>query len=147
MNELRLLERVARWESGAERGTERGNATQASLLIDSVIAHLRCILNTRQGSVPLDASFGVPDFTNLAGGLSGGSVRDMESAIREVITRYEPRLRAPQVALRADAGDPMSLRFDVDGRLDVDGQDIPLHLSTIVGSNGKVSVPDHASGR
>ena len=33
MNEFRLLERVARWESG----TARSNATRASLLIDSVI--------------------------------------------------------------------------------------------------------------
>ena len=39
------------------------------------------------------------------------------------------------------------LRFDVDGRLDVDGREIPLQLSTIVGSNGKVSVPDHALRR
>ena len=105
---------------------------------------MRCILNTRQGSVPLDPLFGVPDFTNLAGGLSAGSVRDIEVSIRQVITRYEPRLRAPQVALRADAGDPMSLRFDVNGRLEVDGQEVPLQLSTIVGGNGKVSVPDHA---
>ena len=143
MSEFRLLERVARWESG----TERHGAAGASLLIDSVIAHLRCILNTRQGSVPLDPDFGVPDFTNLAGGLSAGSVRDIEVAIRQVILRYEPRLRAPLVTLRADPADPMSLRFDVDGRLDVDGQEIPLQLSTIVGSNGKVSVPDHASRR
>lgn len=143
MSEFRLLERVARWESG----TGRHAAAGASLLIDSVIAHLRCILNTRQGSVPLDPQFGVPDFTNLAGGLSAGSVRDIEVAIRQVILRYEPRLGAPQVSLRADPLDPMSLRFDVDGRLEVDGQEIPLQLSTIVGSNGKVSVPDHASRR
>jgi type VI secretion system protein len=140
VSEFRLLERVACWESG----TARSNVTRASALIDSVIAHLRCILNTRQGSVPLDPLFGVPDFTNLAGGLSAGSVRDIEVSIRQVITRYEPRLRAPQVALRADAGDPMSLRFDVDGRLEVDGQEIPLQLSTIVGGNGKISVPDQA---
>ncbi len=143
MSEFRLLERVARWESG----TTRSNAARTSLLIDSVIVHLRCILNTRQGSVPLDPQFGVPDFTNLAGGLSAGSVRDIEVSIRQVIARYEPRLRSPQVALHADPSDPMSLRFDVDGRLDVDGQDIPLHLSTIVGSNGRVSVPDHALQR
>jgi type VI secretion system protein len=143
VSEFRLLERVARWESG----TERHAAAGASLLIDSVIAHLRCILNTRQGSVPLDPHFGVPDFTNLAGGLSAGSTRDIEVAIRQVILRYEPRLAAPEVTLRADPLEPMSLRFDVDGRLDVDGQEIPLQLSTIVGSNGKVSVPDHSSRR
>jgi len=136
VNEFRLLERVARWESGAARS----NAARAGLLVESVITHLRCILNTRQGSVPLDSQFGVPDFTNLAGGLSSGSVRDIENAIRQVVMRYEPRLRSPRVSLRADAGDPMSLRFDLDGRVNVDGQDLPLQLSTVVGSNGKVSV-------
>lgn len=143
MNELRLLERIADWESGASRS----NTARADLLIGSVISHLRCILNTRQGSVPLDPLFGVPDFTNLAGGLAKGSARDIELGIRQVITRYEPRVRNPRVSLRADASDPMSLRFDLDGRLDIDGREIPLHLSTIVSGSGKVSVPDVAPER
>lgn len=143
MNELRLLERIADWESG----TARSGAARADLLIRSVIAHLRCILNTRQGSVPLDPLFGVPDFTNLAGGLATGSARDIEAGMRQVIARYEPRVRDPQVSLRPDASDPMSLRFDLNGRLALDGREIPLHLSTIVSGSGKVSVPDLALDR
>lgn len=138
MNERRLLERIADTESGATRI----QAPRAEVLMRSVITHLRCILNTRQGSVPLDPKFGVPDFTNLAGGLGTGSVRDIEQSIREVITRYEPRVRQPQVSLRADASDPMALYFNLDGRLEIDGQEIPLHLSTVVDGSGQVRVPD-----
>ena len=138
MNERRLLERIADTESGAAQI----QTARAEVLLRSVVTHLRCILNTRQGSVPLDPLFGVPDFTNLAGGLGAGSVRDIEVAIRQVVTRYEPRVRQPQVTLRADAGDPMALYFDLDGRLDIDGQEIPLHLSTVVHGSGQVRVPD-----
>lgn len=140
MNERRLLERIADTESGAARVP----APPAEVLMRSVIAHLRRILNTRQGSVPLDPLFGVPDFTNLAGGLGSGSVRDIEASIRQVIARYEPRVRQPQVSLRADASDPMALYFSLDGRLDVDGQEIPLHLTTVVDGSGQVRVPDTA---
>lgn len=140
MNERRLLERIADTESGAAQIP----ASRAEVLMRSVVTHLRCILNTRQGSVPLDPQFGVPDFTNLAGGLGTGSVRDIEASIRQVITRYEPRVRQPQVSLRADASDPMALYFNLDGRLDVDGQEIPLHLSTVVDGSGQVRVPDVA---
>lgn len=140
MNERRLLERIADTESGAAQVS----TPRAEVLLRSVIAHLRCILNTRQGSVPLDPLFGVPDFTNLAGGLGAGSVRDIELAIRQVITRYEPRVRQPQVTLRNDASDPMALVFNLDGRLEIDGHEIPLHLSTVVHGSGQVRVPDVA---
>lgn len=138
MNERRLLERIA----AAEEGDGPEHATRAAVLLHSVTVHLRCILNTRQGSVPLDPLFGVPDFTNLAGGLGTGSTRDIETAIREVIARYEPRVREPQVRLRPDTHDPMSLCFDLDGRLNIDGKEIPLHLSTVVDGSGQVRLSE-----
>lgn len=138
MNERRLLERIADAEGG--RGQDSGS--RAEVLLRSVVAHLHRILNTRQGSVPLDPLFGVPDFTNLAGGLGAGSVRDIELGIRQVVARYEPRVRDPQVRLQSDASDPMSLSFALDGRLEVDGQLIPLHLSTVVDGSGQVRLSD-----
>ena len=41
----------------------RTHVTQAEALTQSIVAHLQRILNTRQGSVPIDTEFGVPDFT------------------------------------------------------------------------------------
>jgi type VI secretion system protein len=66
VKERRLLERIAAWEGGGERT----NKIQVDILITSGTEHLRRLLNTRQGSVQLDPKFGVPDFTNLAGGLT-----------------------------------------------------------------------------
>lgn len=136
MKELRLLERISRWEEGGERT----NQTQVDILIQSVIDHLRRLLNTRQGSVQLDPAFGVPDFTNVAGGLAAGSTRDIEEALRRMVQKYEPRLKSPRITLSRESSDVLSLRFTLDGMLEVDQRDIPLQLSTTVGANGQVNI-------
>ncbi|WP_321910591.1 MULTISPECIES: type VI secretion system baseplate subunit TssE [unclassified Paraburkholderia] len=136
MREQRLLERIARW--GPDQ--ERTNETKVDALIDSVMSHLSRLLNTRQGSVPIDPLFGVPDFTNLAGTTSMGSTREIEEEIRRMIVRYEPRIKSPRVTLNREETDVLSIRFALEGTLEVADREIPLRLSTTVGANGRVSV-------
>ncbi|MEO7031583.1 MAG: type VI secretion system baseplate subunit TssE [Herbaspirillum sp.] len=136
MKERRLLERISDWETGGERT----NHIQVDILVRSVMAHLRRLLNTRQGSVQIDAQFGVPDFTNIAGGLTTGTTRDIEEEIRRMVSKYEPRLKSPKVILNRDVTDVLSIHFNLSGMLEVDNREIPLQLSTIVGANGKVNV-------
>jgi len=136
MKELRLLERISRWEHGGERT----NQTRVEILIQSVMEHLRRLLNTRQGSVQLDPEFGVPDFTNIAGGLAAGSTRDIEEAIRRMVVKYEPRLKSPRVRLRQPGNDVLSLSFTLEGVLEADQRAIPVQLSTTVGASGRVDV-------
>lgn len=136
MKERRLLERIAAWEDGEERT----NKTQVDVLVRSVTDHLRRLLNTRQGSVQLDPSFGVPDFTNIAGGLNAGSVSDIEEEIRRMVLRYEPRIKSPKVTLNSESTDVLSIQFGLQGKLEVDDREIPLQLATTVGANGKVNI-------
>jgi type VI secretion system protein len=136
VNERRLLERIATWEVGEERTSK----TQVDILINSVSDHLRRLLNTRQGSVQLDPHFGVPDFTNIAGGLNAGSTKDIEDEIRRMVLKYEPRIKATAVKLSNEPGDVLSIKFHLQGKLEVDGREIPLQLTTTVGANGKVNV-------
>ena len=65
MRERRLLERVSYWE----RGVDRSSQTQAETLVRSICNYLIRLLNTRQGSAPIDPLFGVPDLANVDGGL------------------------------------------------------------------------------
>lgn len=88
----------------------------------------------------LDPLFGVPDFTNIAGGLNAGSTADIEADIKRMVLRYEPRIKSPKVTLRHDASDLLSIEFVLEGSLDVDDREIPLLLATTVGANGKVRV-------
>ncbi|TDV28736.1 type VI secretion system protein [Paraburkholderia caballeronis] len=136
MRERRLLERIAHWEIAKGRT----NQTQVDILVRSVMDHLQRLLNTRQGSVQIDPQFGVPDFTNLAGGMAAGSTREIEEEIRRMVLKYEPRLKSPKVVLSHEGTDVLSIRFSLEGRLEVDARDIPLQLSTSVASSGKVEI-------
>jgi type VI secretion system protein len=135
MRERRLLERVSYWE----RGMDRSHQTEAETLVRSICGHLLRLLNTRQGSVPLDPLFGVPDLTNVAGGLASGATADIEEEFRRVITQYEPRLKKPRVSAIARDGEVLALAFSVSGMLEVNDQLIPLQLSTRLDGNGKLS--------
>ncbi|NLP65905.1 type VI secretion system baseplate subunit TssE [Paraburkholderia sacchari] len=139
MRERRLLERIASWEAG-EEGDARTNQTQVDVLVRSVMNHLTRLLNTRQGSVQIDPLFGVPDFTNLAGTTAMGSTREIEEEIRRMVLRYEPRIKSPRVTLNREETDVLSIRFALEGALEVDDREIPLRISTTVGANGRVSI-------
>jgi len=136
MRERRLLERIAHWDGGEGRTSE----VRVDILVRSVMEHLVRLLNTRRGSVPIDPLFGVPDFTNIAGGMAVGSTRDIEDEICRMVARYEPRLKSPKVALDRDGTDVLSIRFTLEGTLDIDDRDIPLRIATTVASSGKVEV-------
>lgn len=136
MKERRLLERVA----GLGTDSQRSHITRAEILVDSILNHLRRILNTRQGSVPIDPSFGVPDFTNFAGSLSGGTTLQMIEDMSRMIQRYEPRLRKPQVTFSESQDDMLSLSFSIAGWIAVDDREIPVRLTSHVASNGQISL-------
>lgn len=138
MKERRLLERIAYW--GEDGGQQRSHQTQVDILMQSVMAHLARLLNTRRGSVQLDPLFGVPDFTNLAGGTGVGSTRDIQEEIERMVSKYEPRIKSARVTLDHDHSDMQALRFLLNGMIDVDDREIPLSLSTTVGASGKISL-------
>lgn len=136
MNERRLLERIA----GVGLDGELGHMTRAEVLIRSILDHLHRILNTRQGSVPIDANFGVPDFTNLAGTFSAGTTDQIIEDMSRMIQRYEPRLRQPLITFSASQHDVLTLAFSISGTISVGDRDLPVHLSSHVSSNGQVSL-------
>ena len=136
MRERRLLERIANWEDAEARTSQ----TRVDVLVRSVMDHLARLLNTRRGSVQIDPLFGVPDFTNLAGGMAAGSTRDIEEEIRRMVTRYEPRLKSPKVGLNRERTDVLSIQFTLDGTLEVDDRDIPLQIATTVAASGKIQI-------
>jgi type VI secretion system protein len=136
MNERRLLERI----SSLDPDDDAGRTTRVETLVSSILGHLQRILNTRQGSVPVDPDFGVPDFTNLAGSFSTGTTDQIIQDMGRMIQRYEPRLRRPNVAFAATQEEVLSLAFSISGTVNVDDREIPVRLASHVASNGKVSL-------
>ena len=136
MREDRLLERIARWEDGEERR----NLASADILLESIIKHLQRILNTRKGSVPIDPEFGVPDFTNLASSFTSSVGVQIERDIRDLLQRYEPRLKSPRLRMLEDRPDALSLSFELLGSVVIGDREVPVRLSTRIGSQGRIRI-------
>lgn len=136
MREDRLLERIARWEGG----DERRNLASADLMVESIVRHLQRILNTRQGSVPIDPMFGVPDFTNLASAYTSSLNDQIERDIRSLVDRYEPRLKNVTLKMLEERPDALSLSFELTGSVVIDDRMVPVRMSTSIGSQGRIRI-------
>lgn len=81
----------------------------------SIAAHLRELLNARQGLSESVGSYGIVDFNDVVHTIPDG-IRTLQHSIRAAIIEHEPRLHA--VAVRAIPSDEgLSLRFEIVGRL------------------------------
>ncbi|WP_269901409.1 type VI secretion system baseplate subunit TssE [Paenalcaligenes faecalis] len=137
MQEQRLLERIASLETG---NASNKKLTREQVLLNSIQAHLQRILNTRQGSVPIDPLFGVPDFTNLAGSFSVGSTPEVVKDLTRMISSYEPRLLHPKISVAEAENEVLSLSFQLEGIVQIDERQVPVRLATRVSSSGKVTL-------
>jgi type VI secretion system protein len=135
VREDRLTERIR----AREKDPQRRSKEDPGRTIDSVLAHLQRILNTRQGNVPIAEDYGVPDFTTLLQGYPH-SLQDFERSIRESIQKYEPRLKAIRVSFLPDEEDPLSIRFQILGKLATGDHEDPVHFESTVGSDGRISI-------
>mgnify|MGYP001306812183 CR=1 FL=1 len=138
MREQRLLERIASLEQSSTSPSLQRSPEQ--IVMDSIRSHLQRLLNTRQGSVPIDPDFGVPDFTNLAGSFSVGSMPEIVHALTRMIERYEPRLIEPKITVAESDNEVLSLSFQLEAYIKLRGQHINIRLATQVSASGKVSL-------
>lgn len=134
MHEERLLERIRLWKKEPFR---RGKV-EPRRIIDSVLRHLRRILNTKQGNVLIAEDYGVPDFSDFLNAWPD-SLRDIERIIRAAIQKYEPRLTGVRVSFIPQEEDPLSLRFQITARLAADTK-TQVFIETIVDADGQVQI-------
>ncbi|BBA68973.1 type VI secretion system baseplate subunit TssE [Geobacter sulfurreducens] len=133
MREERLLERIR----SLERDPSRRGETDRGRLVDSILAHVRRIINTRRGSVPIAPDFGIPDMLDVLQSYPD-SVREIERSIRAAIQGFEPRLADVRVAFVPQEDDVLALRFAISARLGSDGG--AVCFETLVDTDGKVTV-------
>ncbi len=77
MLQERLLERIA----NLEKDDDKSVSAPATSQINSIIAHLGKLLNTRQGSVSIAPDYGVPDMTNIP----DDNILEIRQHIEEII--------------------------------------------------------------
>lgn len=113
-------------------------ATRALDEHDSIIEHLRVLLNSRRGSSPSSPEFGIPDFSDLVHSFPG-AIQTLQRAIRETILAFEPRLK--QVVVRhVPSEDPLTLRYEITAQTATRDGRGTLRLNTQMSPGGRVNV-------
>ena len=136
MHGKRLLERIRDFA----RDKDRRGEIDPSVLSASVLAHLVRLLNTKQGSVPIAEDYGLADLTDLPGSFAPDNLAEIEEKITRVITRYEPRLADIRVTFSKRQEDSLALRFEISGRVNAEGLNIPILFESVVEPSGKISL-------
>ena len=102
-----LLSRIAAKESRQLRADDE---------VESIIEHLRDLLNTRQGEAVTVPDFGVVDFTDLVHNFPD-AIQLLQRSIRATILQYEPRLKNVVVQHVRDENDLLVLKFQISAQV------------------------------
>ncbi len=140
MSKIRLLERLSALE---EPALQAGRPPDRQLR-DSIVEHLRRLLNTREGSVPIDPEYGMPDMSNIAGSFALGTTEQLSEAILRQVTRYETRFRSPKITVQKETREVITLRFELSGLVastqEGGSAQQPFSMIVRVNSSGQVFV-------
>ena len=105
--------------------------------VQSVIDHLKVLLNTCSGECETVPDFGLTDFSDIVHELPHG-VHKIQQNIRNVILKYEPRLKNVSVRF-LPTDEPLLLRFEVVARLNDESRSV-VRLQTQMSSGGQINV-------
>ncbi len=83
--------------------------------LESIVEHLKALLNTRQGEAPAVPDFGVVDFTDLVHNFPE-AIQTLQRCIRTTILQYEPRLKNVVVQQVRD-DEVLVLKFQITAQL------------------------------
>lgn len=132
MSKLRLFDRI---------GFNSRNSSRYRYDINSIVDHLRRLLNSRQGTTQINPYYGMPDFSDLRAEIPD-SAEEIESMITDVINRFEPRLS--QVSVRYMYQDEhKSLHFQIYGVIESNSKTSSIYLESSVDTFGKMAIHEN----
>jgi type VI secretion system protein len=118
-----------------------GRSSKACV-VASVASHLGKMLSTRAGSVQTLPDYGLPDLNDMRLSLHE-SLSQARLLVERFIQAYEPRLANVRVTVLPRDHDPLTLAFDIQGALDVDGVMQSVAFCASLEGGGRVEVkPD-----
>lgn len=114
-----------------------GSGRRENAPLESVMDHLRDMLNTRLGSAPSCPEYGIIDFADVCHEVPE-AIGTIQQSIRATIQKFEPRLRNVSVRY-VPTDDPLTIRFEVVARL-TNAPRTTVRFSTALNSGGNVTV-------
>jgi type VI secretion system protein len=133
--ERSLLERLAD-PTGYRPLTVEENTQE---LADSILRHLRKMLNTKQGHVLTQPEYGMPDVTEFIQNLPE-MVEVVQRGIRNSIEKFEPRLRNVTVTYVPSQEVVANLRFEITAELVTEREEASVWFETAVTPTGQIEV-------
>ncbi|WHZ21864.1 MAG: hypothetical protein OJF47_000976 [Nitrospira sp.] len=132
--ECRLLERL-----GDERlARSKALRENPQLLAESVLRHLRRVLNSKPDQVLIQPEYGMPDLMEFDQD-QPAAVEEVQASILRSIERFEPRLRNVSVThVPSEAGQSI-LRFEIAGTLVTERQQ-QVEFHTEINPAGRVLI-------
>jgi type VI secretion system protein len=106
--------------------------------VQSILSHLKVLLNTRQGDSPCVPGYGIVDFADMVHGFPA-SVPQLVKSIRSTIIEFEPRLKNVTVRHQPDEGS-LVLRFEIAAQLAQAKGTRMLRLATTVLPGGRIDI-------
>ncbi len=124
-------------------GGGSGYSTDSDVVdVDSILEHLRNILNSRHGSVMIADNYGMPDLTNFPGENLGASVKELERIMKSTVEKYEPRLTNVRISYDPESSSGFSLKFGLSAEISAAYSEkrSPIFFETVITSDGFVKV-------
>lgn len=125
-----LLSRIAAKEPRAAHAVNE---------VESIVEHLRSLLNTRQGEAVTVPDFGVLDFTDLVHNFPD-AIQLLQRSIRATILQYEPRLKNVVVQHVRDENDMLVLKFQISAQVATKSGRGAVRFETQLRAGGHVTV-------
>jgi type VI secretion system protein len=129
VNERRLFERLV----DPDPAEQRHRDVDVHQLTESVIIHMRKLLNCRHGCTLVQPDYGIPDLNEFVFAFPD-SLNFMRKAVQQAIEKYEPRLRSVRVKYLENPDNPLDLHLEITAQLLTDDKPIPISFSTHMGS-------------
>jgi type VI secretion system protein len=126
--------------SAIYRKEERHSMESEERLLQSICDYVSRLLNSREGSTPLDSNFGMPDFIHSGAGVSPDDEPALRREIADFVSRYEPRLEDVRVTFAPRQEGHVTLAFSITARLRGDVSGAPVRFYSNVTPQGKVHV-------
>ena len=137
--DLTLFERM-RIVTDQHRQRELAGLDTDALLQRSIRENITRLFNIRQGHAPAQPDLGIPTPTEIAYDFPH-SIETVRQCLMRSIEKYEPRLLKVQLNYVEVSDDRMSMKFQVNARVQADGVDRGTMAFTVsVGAGGDARV-------
>ncbi len=103
---------------------------------DSILAHLRAMCLTRQGTMLTCPDYGTATVSEMVHAFPD-AIAAMAKAIRHTIQSYEPRLT--NVRIKHIPTEDLSLRYEITAQVIRDNAKVPIQFETSIDASRKMS--------